>query len=62
MIVLIDCGVGDDPTFAYVNLSVYSSGVIEAANVIDGKLTIRVDDPTYATPADVNVDLPEVDR
>lgn len=46
---------------AYVDTRIEASGVIEAADVIDGTLTIRVDDPDHATPADVDVDLSEVD-
>lgn len=46
---------------AYVDTRIEASGVIQAADVIEGTLTIRVDDPDHASPEDVDVDLSEVD-
>ncbi|WP_436348884.1 hypothetical protein [Natronorubrum sp. FCH18a] len=51
-----------DVALAYADSNVHSSGVIEAADVIDGKLTIRVDDPAHLSSDDVDVDPSEVDR
>ncbi|WP_440767589.1 hypothetical protein [Natronorubrum sp. DTA7] len=51
-----------DLALAYADSSVLSSGVIEAADVIEGKLTIRVDDPAHLSDDDVDMDLSEVDR
>ena len=47
---------------ALADAGIEASGVIEAADVIEGKLTIRVDDGAYADPSELDIDLSEVDR
>ncbi|SIS06132.1 hypothetical protein [Natronorubrum daqingense] len=53
-----------DIALAYLDTSVHTSGVIDAANVVEGKVTIRVDDPAHIGSDDLEttIDRSEVHK